>query len=382
MTTHAGSDLATAPRSLVWTADWLFSPSRDAVFLTGSASVPLALFWAWSVGSLTTVDITLLWLFAFHGPHLWATWSRTVVDRSWWRSQRRRRHAQKAARWFLLGPILVAANTGIQAMTGRPDLVVAFLLFALGWGYHHVVQQHCGLLSFYRAKAGEFGRREQLLHKHWLTASLWLPVLVALSAHISDPAEPGAISGLGIAASILFVGLQLAGLASLGWRAMVGRPINLGEVVVAATAVTLHWVVITGALPRGLAAMDSDPHAAWLFVPLVTIYHDIQYHALVWHYNQSRLRDRRPQQPGAWARRLNRNIGVYLSCAVIYTALTFGIAATPLRTGLENPTDLASWPTQLAIAFAVSLSLVHYDLDRRIWRISRDPSLQQMLGLR
>ena len=109
MTTHIGSDLATAPRSAVWTAEWLISPSRDALFLVGSALVPLALLGAWWAGMVTSLQILTLWVLAFHGPHMWATVSRTFADRSWRSSKRGRKQAGKAGRWLVWAPALGGA---------------------------------------------------------------------------------------------------------------------------------------------------------------------------------------------------------------------------------------------------------------------------------
>ena len=389
-TSEASTELPARPR--LFTAPWLLSQQQDLLFLIGSVAVPFVLLGLWFARIVTATQVMLLWVFVFHGPHFWATWSRTIVDRQWWKT--RSHDFWMSARWFLAGPIIVGISLLIQAGTGWNGIEQTFLFGAAVWAYHHVVKQHFGFMALYRAKAGEFDRAELMIHKRWLVASLWLPVLIALTNHVhwislvpflmwfgqnvvGTESYLWAASGFATAATWTFVGLQLLAIGSLARRWVIGRTINVGETLVAAAAVSIHWVAVTAILSPNA---PTEGLAPYIFVPLVTMFHNVQYQALVWHYNKTKYVDEPSNESGGLARTVNRNIGVFLGAGLLYTLATIGLEYWPSFVGLDWKAASPAWLTSFLVACIWGFSFIHYDFDAKIWKVSVDPELRRVLG--
>jgi hypothetical protein len=379
MTTLPTTEPSGARDPLLLPRAWLLSPRADLALLFGGVLPSFALFAAWQAGWLDAGHLVLLWVFVFHGPHFWATISRTYLDKAEW--QARRGLLLGSLLWFVVGPALV----GLAVLAGWTELQRAFFFAAALWAYHHVVKQHFGFMALYRARAGESDRRELGLHRRYIVLSLWMPALITLSgtpAWLDQIPFVPSISAANaetflavhrsttVACGILFWTLQAAFVLHLLHRLRRGRGINVQETGIAVCAVALHWVVVRAVLDR--------PDQFYAFVPLVTIYHNLQYHALVWHYNR-----RRYGSPGARERHglaflANRNLLVYAALGLAYTLLTIGVDFYRLPifdAGLY-------WFAPIASAAVWGWSFLHYFLDSRIWHLREDQVLQQVLGFR
>ena len=379
MTTTAGAapKIDRASHRVFLPRVWLLSSVADQALLLGGVLVSFALFGAWQVGWLDPGQLVLLWVFVFHGPHFWATVSRTYLDRDEWRQ--RRRLLIGSVGWFLVGPAMV----GAALLLDLPQLSKLFFFSAAIWAYHHVVKQHFGFMALYRARAGEFDRRELMLHKRYVVASLWLPAIITLSGSPNwlaaipfvpaiSPANAATflevhstIAGLG---SVLFWGLQAAFALHLLDRLRRGQRINLQETAVAACAIALHWVVVRAVLAR--------PEAFYAFVPLVTIYHNIQYHALVWHFNRRRYGAEGARERHGFAWHANRSLLTYFGLGVAYTLLTIGVDFYGLAA--LDPQRFAFAPVFAGAVWG--WSFMHYWLDSKIWHVRHDVELQRVLG--
>jgi hypothetical protein len=124
-----------------------------------------------------------------------------------------------------------------------------------------------------------------------------------------------------------------------------------------ASVIPLHW--LTFALVSWQAA-----------TPIVTIVHNLQYHALIWFHNRNRYggaesRERNGPIPKAVGRSL---------LAYAATALLFSAAYRIPGAHLQSVSDLA-------FGFFCGFGLTHYYLDSRIWRVRHDPGLREALQL-
>jgi hypothetical protein len=332
------------------------------------------------------MSIVLLWVFVFHGPHFWGTISRTFLDPT--EQVERRGVLRRSLLWFLVGPLFVGAGYLVQELTGTRDVVLLFFFLAALWAYHHVVKQHFGFMALYRAKAREFDRGEFTFHKWYLILSLWAPcaIVLATSAYWL-PQIPlvqtvyerfggdGILFGtarLTEVATAVFVALQVLFVGSLAVRVLKGRGINLPETLIVLAAVPLHWVVVR-------AALEPSPEggiAAYAFVPLVTIFHNVQYHGLVWHYNKRKYHGAEAAARYGAAAVVNRNLLVYFACGVAYTAVTIGVESYGIP-GLNRETRIG----ELLVAGIWGFSFLHYYLDSKIWHVREDAALRAVLGL-
>jgi hypothetical protein len=160
---------------------------------------------------------------------------------------------------------------------------------------------------------------------------------------------------------------------SLVYRIIRGKGINLPLLLLILCCVPLTWFVIS------LSMASADQFAPFVLVPILTMYHNIQYHGLIWHYNKTKYRAKH-KEPIARKRLglatlVNRNIFVYFACGALYTFLTIGWEQYGVAM-ISNSGPLGTMFT----AFFWGFAFHHYYLDSKIWRASEDAELRDILG--
>src|SRR5207237_1233870 len=86
-------------------------------------------------------------------------------------------------------------------------------------------------------------------------------------------------SGVNVVALLLLGGTIVIGVAWLGrqiQRAWLQQPLNGPKYLLLAAAIPMHWVAL-------LMPMPNKPIA---LVAILTVYHNLQYHRLIWFHNQ------------------------------------------------------------------------------------------------
>src|SRR5205807_5086671 len=86
-------------------------------------------------------------------------------------------------------------------------------------------------------------------------------------------------SGVNTVAMLLLIGTIVLG---IGWlvrqiqRAVSREPLDVPKYLLLAAAIPMHWIAL-------LTPMPAKPIA---LVAILTIYHNLQYHRLIWFHNQ------------------------------------------------------------------------------------------------
>src|SRR5207237_9742834 len=86
-------------------------------------------------------------------------------------------------------------------------------------------------------------------------------------------------SGVNSLATLLLAGTIVLGIAWLVrqiQRAVFGNSLNVPKYLLLAAAIPMHWIAL-------LTPMPAKPIA---LVAILTIYHNLQYHRLIWFHNQ------------------------------------------------------------------------------------------------
>jgi hypothetical protein len=112
----------------------------------------------------------------------------------------------------------------------------------------------------------------------------------------------------------------------------------------------------------------------------VTIYHNIQYHRLVWFYNQNKYgRETAQARNYGFATLVNSRWMTYVACAALYAVVFDVIPRFVLRTdvGLMN----VGTRNQIIFSFFAAPGLLHYWIDGHIWKVRSDPGLRTYLQL-
>lgn len=407
----AGTPPLTAPASRL-SFNWIISPRIDLVFFIGAALGGYFLFTLQIFREPLGLDMAMvyfIWLALIDAPHFFDTYSRTYLDRE--EMRKRRRLLLGSIGLLAIGPLAVFIGY-LMYQSGSDDYMTPFLVLgsAVGiWAYWHVVRQHYGIMSLYKRKSKDFAPIDGWVDKSLLYVGLLAPFVALVFRHpeaqsaLVDLLELPlvALGGpaldvkqwLGNFATVMFwvsvTAVSLAVLAFVSrqaYRWIHGMPINGGKVLFFCAVIPLHSFVLY--------------HPAVLFADLflvsafVTIFHDFQYHAIVWHYQRNRCHgpDSRGEQYGM-ATKISRSVFTFFGLAVLW-----GVVGAYIGCLIDIiPGCMPVWRTnELTLfgpagggfpvsAFFTSIVLGflmhHYFVDQFIWRPSKDEKLRKDLKM-
>jgi hypothetical protein len=347
-----------APLAAAFTARWIISPREDLVWFVGSVASSYLLLALYVWGVVPLIPMVVAWAILVDAPHVFATFTRTYLDRE------ERRTKGRLLWWSLLffaaGPVAVLLGAGY-----------AFFFLAALWAYYHLVKQHYGFMVLYKKKNGDLDKTDDALDRAFLLAAFTYPFVrfVAEDPEALKRVPQFMHAGLGTLERGLLVLTVVAAALWLGrqiQRAMKGLPLNVPKYLLLAAAVPMHWVVL-------LTPMEHKPIA---IVAMLTVYHNLQYHRLVWFHNRKYTRDEHGRERHGAAHFLSRRVFHYAAFGLL-----FGLWYQVPRQFVNHGADPASLYTQLASGFLWGYALLHYYLDSKIWRVRRDPSVGQALRM-
>jgi hypothetical protein len=150
----------------------VISRREDLFWFIGSVSASYLFLVAHSWWGISAV--ALFWIFSlgFDGPHWYATFSRTWLDREEW--VRRAGLFLTCPLLFVLGPICVLA--GECRFLGTAVWKGWFFFLALMWAHYHVVRQHYGFMVLYQVKNHDRVPFDRALDRALLAMGLWVPL--------------------------------------------------------------------------------------------------------------------------------------------------------------------------------------------------------------
>jgi hypothetical protein len=339
---------------------WIISGREDLVWFIGSVASSYALFALYVGGILPLVPMVAAWAILIDAPHVFGTFSRTYFDRT--ERASRKRLLWGSLLFFVVGPVMVLLGLGL----------VFFFLAAL-WAYYHLVKQHYGFMVLYKKKNNDLLGVDNFLDRTFLLLAFSYP-FVAFVAR-----DPGAmkrvpsslqagVNGLETILLVATIALAAAWLFRQIQRAVQGLALNVPKYLLLAAAIPMHWVVL----------LTPMPNKAIAIVAILTVYHNLQYHRLIWFHNQKyKSGDDARKRYGA-AELISRRLAYYIAFGIL-----FGLWYQLPRQFAGRSADPAnlSTPLQMMAAFFWGYAFIHYYLDSKIWRVRRDPSVGQALKL-
>jgi uncharacterized membrane protein len=359
---------------------WIISAREDLVWFVGSVVSSYALFVLYVTGIVPLLPMVAAWAILIDAPHVFGTFSRTYFDRTEWQS--RRRLLLGSLLFFLVGPLAVISGVGL----------VFFFIAAL-WAYYHLVKQHYGFMVLYKKKNDDLAPLDNALDRLLLMFAFNYPFVafVAADAEAMARVPPVLSNVIGILATVLLVGTIVLGAAWLGrqiQRALVGLPLNVPKYLLLAAALPMHWIVL----------LTPMPHKPIAIVAILTIFHNFQYHRLIWFHNKKYagwpgssptvrmgpLNASTPRQKYGPAALISRRLLFYIAFGILFGLLYQGPRQFLGYLSLKNGSGLVteqSFAAQLTISFLWGYALIHYYLDSKIWRVRRDPSVGKALNM-
>jgi hypothetical protein len=359
---------------------WLVDRRQDLLSTVGGLSASLVLLGLHMWGGVSSVVLWWAWILVLDGPHIFATLSRTYLDRR--ERESRRQLLLGSLGWFAVGPFFLAVSLAV----GR-RLPFDLFLAAVGiWAYWHVVRQHYGLMALYQRKNGDMHPVDRRIDSLTLYVGLLAPFAAFSVTHASARrmlglgAQPGPEVVLTQAcwAAVVAVVALFAARQVQRWRA--GAGVNGPKVLLLAAALGLSALLFS---PPVVARIELLMVAA-----VVTAFHNIQYHGIVWFYHRNRYHTPSADRAAfGLAPRVSQRFLIYAACGVaftlLYRGLGCGFGAHPGCGGFETQVMLGPGLSlrDLIVAFIWGFAMHHYYLDQKIWRVSRDSGLNRDLKL-
>ncbi len=375
---------------------WIISARDDLFWLIGSVASSYLLLILYVKGILPLVPMVALWAILIDAPHVFGTFSRTYFDRT--ERQNRSRLLWGCLVFFTIGPLMVYFGAGLM-----------FFFVAALWAYYHLVKQHYGFMVLYKKKNNDLAPVDNALDRLLLLFAFNYPFVafIALDPEAMARVPPILQSGVNALATILLAGTIILTVAWLGrqiQRLLTGELLDVPKYLLLAAAIPMHWIVL----------LTPMPHKPIAIVAILTIYHNLQYHRLIWFHNKKYTRSsialtgtasasaeparqslvetpsdsvsatKALREKYGAAELISRRLLYYIAFGILFGLIYQGPRQILGYISLKSGTGLAgapSFPIQLGISFLWGYAFIHYYLDSKIWRIRRDPSVGKALNM-
>ncbi len=248
------------------------------------------------------------------------------------------------------------------------------LFVSLVWAIWHGLMQVYGVMRIYAAKAGEPAGLTPKLDRA-MCLSGFVAVLVSgglVQERVVAAAEGSGVFGLTalMGPTLQAVALGVFGLVFVAWvaqhvrQARSGQPVSwlkITSLLLSLGYLAVCWSLLGRNLLLGLAAFEA--------------FHDIQYMAVAWGYNQ------RLVSTGKSNRMLSLLCSPNAASVALYVGVivTYGFIAV-LAMDLSRDVGIHHLGVSLVVAFAATSGLLHFYFDGFIWKV-RQPKTQRDLGI-
>src|SRR6266446_1228154 len=267
----AATEVITQAQPRAISLRWIINAREDLIWFVGSVASSYALLILYVTGILPLIPMVVGWAILIDAPHVFGTFSRTYFDRTEWAS--RKRLMLGSLIFFVVGPLMVLLGLGFT-----------FFFLAALWAYYHLVKQHYGFMVLYKKKNSDLAGVDNALDRLLLMFAFNYPFVAFIAGDPTAMARvpPVLRSGVNAVATLLLAGTIVLGgfwLIRQIQRAWLGQQLNGPKYLLLAAAIPMHWIAL-------LTPMPAKPIA---LVAILTIYHNLQYHRLIWFHNQKYL---------------------------------------------------------------------------------------------
>jgi hypothetical protein len=344
-------------------AVWIVSQRADVLWFTVGGAASAVIFWAlWRFAHVPLLLLVGIWAIVFDETHGFATISRTYLDAE--ERKRRGRWLWGSLAFFVaIGPVLILLHLG--------DFLE---LATVVWGYYHVFRQHYGFMMMYKKKNRDFLPQDMKLDKIFFAVAFYYPFLTYPlhsregAAMLPFPIPPRLAFGYEntLLFAVILVTLAYVVRQVQKWRQ--GLDMNWPKQLLFASAIPTSYLIFRSGMPLlGVYAAG-------------TIFHNVQYHRLVWFYNQNKYgKDAPAASKFGLATLVNARWITYVAAALLYAIIFDLVPRYVLREGVGLMSIGAR--NQIIFSFFAAPGLLHYWIDGHIWKVRSDPTLRTYLQL-
>lgn len=367
---------------------WIGSKQYDLAFIFGGA---LFTFLVPLLGSFAPAALIPLcfwgWVFFFEGSHFWATYSRTFLD---FKFVKENKSVLVFSALFLVLPALMV---GISSLNGTALAMNLYGFFIFTWSLYHNTRQHYGFVSIYNRKSGASPESMELFR--WgMYLTTYAPMAHFFLSYKLGADFPGFFGTLNdssfFKSFILNLPLALTGasllyIVFLAFRVLDKKPgcgsrISLFYILNCFIFYNVMFHVIAAYGPFFPGHQNFGQKLMVVSI-MNSLFHNIQYHAMVWFYSKKRYAESPSDGFFGLAKAVNSKFSTYtiaaLGFSVLFTLVFWFRAEIPFfSSGVSD----GAW-SNLAYILYFGVVGQHFYLDQKIWKVSKAPELSQYLSL-
>ncbi len=363
---------------------WIKNPNFDLAFIFGGAFFTLAMAFVSYLAPALIPLFFWIWVFGFEGSHFWATYSRTYFDTQFATENK------TVLTWSLLFFALPLAAVALTLQTGNPFFQNGYGFFIFTWSLYHNTKQHFGFVQIYNKKVGaieptrETYRRLLYLVTYAPMSHFFLSYKLKgeMSAGYALVQNYGWLIPLPLALSaISLVGIGVVALRTFNGQNSKASPVALAYIGVCWLFYNTMFFLVARLEPLALAP-ENFAQSLMVVSIMNSLFHNIQYHAIVWYYGQRRYQTEFGSGVFGLARRINSNFATYVLAALLFSTLfTLIFWARGEIRFLNGSLGVGTWGN---LAYVLYFGIVghHFFLDQKIWRTNRSPELNHYFELR
>ena len=388
----------------VFSINWIQGKRADLLIYIGGALTGYLMMFFHAGLHLDMITVWFIWVALIDTPHFFGTYVRTYFDKE--EFQKRKILLLGSLVWLFIGPILIGISYllyHIGYQNYNAPFFLYILIFSL-WAYWHVVRQHWGILALYKKKNKDFDAWDTRIDKYLLYGGLLAPFAAFIIRHPEArsviglsgvfPAYPeGSILSTNYLSQLhwehIIVFLSVAYIFSISGlfifrqiqRVKLGVPVNLPKILFFIALIPLYVYI------NYSAAILTAPLIA--FSAFVTVYHDVQYHGIVWFYSKNRYHTPDAEKKYGMAVKISRTFITYAFSAIamglilrfIGCAFEIHPGCGPFIHTADNILFGDITTKELLYSVIIGIPIHHYFVDQYIWRPSKDKTLQKDLNL-
>ncbi len=363
---------------------WIRDAKFDLTFVMGGALLTLLTAAMVAMQPSLLPIVFWVWVIFFEGSHFWATWSRTYLDQDF---KKNNRSLMYSSLIFFLIPMGFVALRTITGWSMATD-IYGFFIFL--WSLYHNARQHYGFVSIYNKKAAlplnEAKQNIKALYLAVVSAQIYF--LFHIRLQNAFPAVP-ALNAWGAFASMSLTYLPILGTVTalfFIFKNLFSAVQNKKSINPALYSIVC-WVFYT-TMFYFIAPQEpffSNPvngaQSLMLIAVMNSLFHNIQYHAIVWHYGNKRVDPTQAKTEVGVATSIYKKRSIYMTVAVV-AGLFFAFLVSkggdwPSITGSYQASEFNTF----AYIFVLGIIGHHFFLDQYIWRPSKQSDLSQYLGI-
>jgi Flp pilus assembly protein TadD len=356
MPPSAGRDSKPSPSpSVAKASPWILDRWRDLLLFVGTPVLLIPIFTA-AQARWSAQDIFLfVGAFGAMGHHL-PGMIRAYGDRALFDRFKIR---------FIVAPLVILAVCVWSSLYN----IQAVQLVAMAWGIWHGMMQTYGFCRIYdakaSAKAAARARVDLALCFAWFSGAVVLsPVRFRTLLELYYESGGPVLASAAVAAVRLGIVIALGLVTAVFfWRQWSDWRSNRGaspvKITLLVSSIAFWWYCNNGV------------QNILVGIALFEVFHDVQYLAIVWIYNRTRVE--RDKTIGGFMRFVFRRsgslIGVYVGLVLAYGAL-----------GLTQSAVTVEWIRHGLIGIVTASALLHFYYDGFIWKV-REPQTRTALGI-